>query len=893
MFDLEKAIATWRGFHLYRRAISGDDLDELEQHLRDQVAALVAEGHGVEAAYRRALGEMGDGFTAETEYRKVYWGKVRRRHGLAQEIIGRMLMVRNWFKLALRNAKRHPGYTLINVGGLALGLSCCFLIVLFVQHELSYDRYHAKADRIVRLIYGSDSGDDAGEWAANSAAGYAPFLTANLPEIEAAVRIENFRSPYVALEDGQRRRLEGLALADPTLFEVFDFTFLRGDPATALQDNHAVVLTQHAAEALFGRQDPIGRSIRYGDRYDLTVSAVIADMPDASHFHFNAVASFRLLEDLVGPTELEGFTNYNYNTYFLLRPDVDRQALEAKITAAMRERFNADRAPDDEGSRYVAGLQPLTAIHLTNDLAFDYAGHRDVRYLIVFGIIGALILLIACVNFMNLATARAVQRASEVGVRKAVGAVRSQIVGQFIGESVLMSVLAIGIGMVLAALALPVFNEAVNGTASFSLARLGTIGLLVTIGLAAGVLAGSYPAFYLSAFLPARVLKGDLARGGGATLLRKGLIVFQFATSVFLMVATATVYRQLNYMQERDLGFSKEQVVFLSPPGAVIESYETFRQELLSDPSIEQVALTGGLPGRVNTNRGYNWPGQTQEGDQEGASFWTGFADPDYFDVLGMTLVAGRTFSREVPTDTNDTYVLNETAVRQLGWSPEEAVGQPFRAWDRPMGTVIGVVKDFHFQSLHQPVESLVLNYKPTWMGTVALRTKAGALPAAIAHLQTTWNAFSGGFPLEYRFLDEDFDRLYQNEARLGSLFAFFAAIAVFIACLGLFGLAAYAAQQRTKEIGVRKVLGASVRSLVLLLSKEFVGLVAVALVVAVPASYLAMQRWLDGFAYHTGIGVWIYLAAGAVALGIAFATVSTQAMRVAQADPVKSLRYE
>ena len=803
------------------------------------------------------------------------------------------MMIKNYLKIAIRNVRRHPGYTFINVTGLALGLGSFYLIVLFLQHELSFDQFHDKADRIVRLTYGVESSGAIENRSANSAAGFAPLLEANVPEIENIVRTENFRSPYIVLNDGEMRRLEGLLLADAPFFEVFDFTLLRGEPTVVLQDKYALVLTESTARSLFGNIDVIGQRIRYGDNFDLTVTGIMADVPATSHFRFNAVAPFLLVEEFVGAGELEGFTNYNYNTYLLLQDRADRTAVTSKITTVVRQRFDEGNAPDDDPSRYMAQLQPITDIHLTTGLNFDVGGHRDVRSLYAFGAIGLLILLIACVNFMNLATARAAQRAAEVGVRKAIGAQKTQLVGQFIGESVLLSIISVLIGIGLAAIALPFFNEAVSGTTRFSFARIDALFVLIMAGLGAGLLAGSYPAFYLSSFRPTRVLKGDISRGGGAPLLRKGLIVFQFAASIFLAIATFTVYGQLQYMQNRDLGFSKEQVIFFSPPRTVRTNYDSFRETLVASPYITNVSLTGGVPGRVNTNRGYNWPGQVDNDEQEGASFWSVFADPDYLDVFDMELIAGRTFSKQIVADTNDTYLLNEKAIQQMGWRPEEAVGQPFRAWDRPMGRIIGVVKNFHFQSLHQEVQPLVFNFKPAWMGTVALRTSEGGVRNALNHLEASWPDFAGGFPLEYRFLDEDFGRLYQNEARLGSLFAFFAAIAVFIACLGLFGLAAYTAQRRTKEIGVRKVLGASPQGLVLLLSKEFLQLVLLSLIVAAPAAYFVMNRWLESFAYRIDVNLGVFLLTGLLALVIAFATVSTQAYRAASLDPVKSLRYD
>ncbi len=787
-------------------------------------------------------------------------------------------MLRNYLRIALRTLRKRAGYTLINVGGLGLGLACCFLIVLFIQHELSFDRFHAKADRIYRLTYTSEGSD---QHMANSAAGFAPLLEANVPEIEHAVRIENFRAPYLRTSTGETRRVPGMALVDPAFFQVFDFDLVRGDPATVLADKYAVVLSETTAEALFGDADPLGQSISYDGRFDLTVTGIMADMPENVSFAFDYASSFHLVTEFQGPEELEGFTNYNYNTFLLLQPGTNPQALEAKIQDVVR----AHRGPE---SQYIPILQPLTDIHLNTSLIYDFGTSRSPRYLYVFGAIAAFILLIACVNFMNLATARAAQRAKEVGVRKTLGAFKAQLIGQFLGESVILSVFAIVLGLTLAVALIPVFNEAMGSAIALRMAQVKTLALLVGIGLFAGLLAGSYPAFYLSAFNPSRVLKGDTSRGSGAPLLRKGLIVFQFAISVFMIVATLTVYNQLRHMRTQELGFDQERVISMIPPPSIRENYEAFRQQLLNEPQVLDVAR-GSLPGRVGTNRGYNWPGQSEE--EQGQSFWTLIADPNYVETVRLELTAGRDFSDDVPTDTQDTYVINEAAAQALGY--EEPVGQPFRAWDRPMGTIIGVVKDFHFQSLHQEIVPVIINYKPEWLGTVVVRLAPGDLPAALDAVRIQWQTFAPGFAFDYQFLDEDFDRLYRAEDRLARLFGFFAGVAIFIACLGLFALAAYMAQERTKEIGVRKVLGASVPQLIGLLSKDFARLVVIGLVVATPVAYYIMSEWLQGFAYRVSMGVGIFLLAGVAAVLIAFLTVSYQAYRAATADPVKSLRYE
>ncbi len=793
-------------------------------------------------------------------------------------------MFANYLKVALRTLRKRPGFSLINVGGLGLGLACCFLIVLFIQHERSFDRFHERGDRIVRLTYMNADGHYA-----NSAAGFAPMIKEAFPEVEQAVRLENHRSPFLRLPDGTVRKLDGLALADSGFFQTFSFDLLQGDPATVLDGKYDLVLTESIAEAFFGDVNPVGQTLQY-DEHTLTVTGVMADVPANAQFTFSAVSSFLLIEAIMGEGALTNFTNYNFNTYLLLHPGTDREALTEKMSILARQEGFDD--PESEAAMaYTLALQPLSDIYFNTSLTFDSGRHRDTTYLWTFGAIGLLILLIACVNFMNLATARASQRAREVGVRKAVGAYRRQLMGQFLGESVLLSGLAIAVGIGLALLALPFFNEAIGATASFDLGQVWTVLLLVGIGLGAGLVAGSYPALYLSAFRPARVLKGETDQRGGALWLRKGLIVFQFAISAFLLVATLTIYDQLRFMQSRDLGFEKEQVLFVRPPTPIWESFEPFAQELQSDPSILHLAKAGGLPGRVGTSRGYNWPGQAGE-DERGESFATAPAGPGYLDVFGIDLVAGRGFSDEIATDTLDTYILNETALAVLGLTPEEAIGAPFRAWDRPMGQIIGVVEDFHFQSLHQEVQPLVLNYIP-WFGYAAMRVAPADLPATLEHVRTTWETFAPGYAFDYRFLDEDFDRLYRAEARLGKLFGFFAGVAIFIACLGLFGLAAYAAERRRKEIGVRKVLGASTGQIVTLLAKEFARLVLVGFVIAVPLAWLGMGRWLESFAYRIGLGPGVFVLAGAIALVIALVTVSSQALRAATADPVKSLRYE
>ncbi|MEM8557847.1 MAG: FtsX-like permease family protein, partial [Bacteroidota bacterium] len=589
------------------------------------------------------------------------------------------------------------------------------------------------------------------------------------------------------------------------------------------------------------------------------------------------------------PEQQEDMTNWNYQTYLVLAPGTEEADVEARILDVWETQFGEGESVNE----IYADLQPVTSLHFATK-TYGMSPVRDQRYVWAFSIIAALILAIACINFMNLATARATKRAKEVGVRKSIGAGRGQLIGQFLGESVLQCVLALGLALALASIARPHFTNLVGGDLDLAFTP-SIVALLVGIGLLTGVLAGSYPAFYLSAFRPARVLKGEVARGRSATALRKGLIVAQFAVTVFLLVATGTVWMQLNYMQGQSLGFDQEQVVFAFGAPPIWEQYEAFEQAALGDSRVQTMTRAGGIPGRVWTSRGYRWATDVPE-ETDGSGLATVFGDPTYLETFGLTLIDGRDFSAEIASDETDAYIINEKAAEVMGYdlaAGESPVGTMFRAWDREPGAVIGVVEDFHYASLHHAIEPVVINLSPDWYGQLAFRLAPGDVSGAVAHLAETWATFAPGYEFDYVFLDDDFGRHYADEARLGTLFAVFAGLAVFVACLGLLGLAAYASAQRTKEIGVRKVLGASVPGLVALLSREFVTLVAVAFAVAVPVAWWFMQRWLAEFAYRIELGPLVFLGAGAAALTLALVTVATQAYRTAAADPIKALRYE
>ncbi len=885
MFDLNKALAAWRRGFQYQRVVFREDLDELECHLRDHIDELLASGYTEEKAFRAAMQDVGDARHTQAEYRKVFWPKLKHRRSLLREFIWQGTMFTNYVKIALRNLRKYKGYAAINITGLAIGLACCFVIVLFVQHELGFDRFHEQGDRIYRLIRNTNNNGQAMRSATTESA-YAIHLKEAFPEIAETVRI--WMGDTVVLEhDAQRITAEGFAFADASVFDVFTFPLAQGNPETALQDPASVVLTEHAAQALFGSKDPMGQTFIYNNEIELTVTGILQALPDNSHLHFAYLASTEIMRTIWRDNILDNYDTWIFYTYALLQPGVDPAPLAAKLPAFL------DRQQGPETSTTLTlELQPLADIHFETDTRRDVATNTERRYLYIFSAIAVFILLIACVNFMNLATARATQRAREIGLRKVLGAFRWQLIGQFMGESVVLSIAAIGLAIGLAGLALPVFGQLIGRTVSISsLADLPILGLLVGLGLLTGLAAGSYPALYLSSFEPIRALKGHAGGHKSGVLLRKSLIVIQFSIALFLLVGTLTVYNQLAFMQRKNLGFATDQVLYLNMNEALNEHFDAFKQALVANPNVRGVSRGGGnMPGYTGFIRTYQVPGET------GTVEWqvqTMLVDPDFLPLLDLELVEGRNFSWDVPTDVNSAYVLNEAAARQLGW--EAPLEGAFQTWDREPGQVIGIVKDFHFKSLHQKIRPLVLHMLPPgWTAwQLAVRLRPENLPETLHFLETQWQAFSPAWPFRYRFLDDAFGQLYASDQRLMQLFSYFAGLAFFVTCLGLYGLVAFTTEQRTREIGVRKVLGASVPGIVLLLTRDFARLVLLACILACPVAYLVMDRWLQDFAYRIEISWPIFLIAGLAALGIALLTVSYQSIKAALADPVESLRYE
>ncbi|MBC7920232.1 MAG: ABC transporter permease [Ferruginibacter sp.] len=806
-------------------------------------------------------------------------------------------MLRNYFSIAWRNLVRHKVYSGINVLGLAIAMAACLLIVLYLLDETSYDRYHPNADRIYRVGGSYDQGGDTRNRSAITNFGLAPLLSSSFPFIEKTVRLTPVTDEPVRY--GARKYVEEVIFyADEDFFNLFTFRFLRGNPARALGGPGHIVVTQTAATKYFGQDDPLGKTLDV-DGNLVKVTGVIADVPPNSHFHFDMVISMKTVEneypDFVKTMQSGAITHY---TYLLLPKGYDAQRLAAQLPQFVKNAIGKEAPKHTE---YF--LQPLRDIHLRSALTRELEPNGDIRYVYVFVTVAIIILLIACVNYTNLATARAAVRAKEVGLRKVVGATRQQIIFQFLGESLLFAALAMVLALGLGYLATPLFNQLSGKTLTVNL--LGNWQLLaggLAFAAAVGLLAGSYPAFFLSAFQPVKTLKGSASAMGSGTLwLRKGLVVAQFTISIALVIATLLVYQQWTFMRNQKLGYNADQVITMPLQTLADTSgrVDAFKTQLLRNPRVAAVTASGNpLARRVGNWRQYVTAGK-QDADQ--VNIATIDVDHDFFTTLQTPLVAGRGFSKQCPSDVAEAYVLNEAAVKFLGL--DNPVGQPLRGslfngkdWKTKQGTIVGVVKDFHFASLHKAIEPVIFSlysqetFPLSWL---SVRISGQDLPGTTAFLKSTWATFVPDEPWQYTFLADDINNLYQAEAHFLRVFTVFSGLAIFIACLGTFGLAAFTAVQRTREIGIRKVLGAGVGNIVGMLSKDFLRLVLLANVIAWPLAWWAMQRWLWDFAYRIDIGWQPFALAGVAALLITLLTVSFQTVKAAVANPVKSLRNE
>jgi len=800
-----------------------------------------------------------------------------------------MAMLKNYLKIAFVNLRKHKAFSFINILGLAIGIACSILITAYVFHELSYDKFHKNADRIYRLR--SDlkiSGDHLN--IPKSSPPMAEYLVQNYPEVLNAVRIRSLGRMPVRYRDNLYYE-DRLFLADHSLFEIFTFPMIEGDLQTALKTAYSIIITEDMAKKYFGEEDPLGKVLSINNQWDFTVKGIVKNVPQNSHFTFNMLCSFETYAQ-ENKSDMQNWLSINNYTYILLREGYDYKQLEQKFPEMIEK--HAGRL-----LKYVKGemslfLQPLTSIHLHSNLMQEISGNSNIAYVYIFSAIAVFILAIACINFMNLSTARSASRAQEVGMRKVLGADRGRIIRQFLSESMFFSLISLAVALLLVDLALPLFRSLSGVDLSINYIKTpwlipGLIGLAVLVGLAAG----SYPAFFLSAFRPARVMKGLFESGTAGSRFRSVLVIIQFSISVVLIVGTIIVSNQLHYMKNRRLGFQKEQIVVVPiSDESTLDSVRPLKEDLRSHTGVLSVAASSHVPGETTYINPFVPEGFTLEEMQYMGEL---YVDHDFIPTIGIEMAAGRNFSADLQTDRNESCIINETAVNKFGWDNPigKTVHELSRSKQLNKKTVIGVVKDFHIESLHKQISPLFIGYTTHIFNSLSIRISSEKIPETIAFLRDKMSEWDPYRPFEYAFLDDSFDAQYRAEERLSSIFSYFSVLAIFIACLGLFGLASFTAERRTKEIGIRKVLGASVPGIVVLLSKEFTKWVLVANAIAWPVAYFFLSRWLQGFAYRMNITFLTFVFAGVISLAIALGTVSYQAFKAATSNPTDSLRYE
>jgi putative ABC transport system permease protein len=879
MFDLDNAIREWTGglrrHDVFEEALIAD----LELQLRDAAAALKGEGLPDEEAFRRAVAQVGSPEMIAAEYRKNRMlARDRRSPWRPARFVP--ALAGNYLKTAWRKMKGQKGVSFINVAGLAVGLACALLVIVYARHELSYDRAHANRDRIFRLATGVRGASYEG--IAKVPGPWGPAVLKDLPEVRQVTRFVFVNETLVARGDVRSYESGGL-YADPSVFEVFTFPLLAGDPATALEAPGSVVVTESFARKYFGDEDPMGRPLTFNVKDEYVVRGVMADVPPNSHFTFDFLVSLTTYKN----PNREDWHWQQFYTYLLLRDGASPGDVAAKVPGVLGRNMAADRA-----AAYTPFLQPLTDIHLRSNLFREMEPNSDIATVTLFSAVAFFVLLVACFNFMNLTTARALTRAKEVGVRKAAGAGRRQLAAQFLGESALVGLIALAVAVLAAGLALPAFGAlmgrplALPGPAAWRFWLT-----LVGLALVAGGASGLYPAVVLSAFRPADALKGRSV-GPKRQGLRRALVTTQFAISIVLIIATGVVTRQLDYVRTRRLGFNPAQLVVIPlRDEATRTAADALKREFLKDPRVLAASASANLPGGSDWGMPYEPEGFPKD---QVPPMRILAVDQDFVETYELKVAAGRDFSGDHASDATGAFLINEEAARALGWADPIGRTITLPAAERSNAPVIGVLEDFHFRSLKERIGPVLLFVPPPdWFTVLTVRIGAGDIRETMAAIERAWSAFDPVHPFAYSFMDERFARLYASEERMGRLLGDAAGLAVLVGCLGLFGLAAFSAEQRTKEIGIRKVLGASVWSVVRLLSVEVLVLVGLANLIAWPAALFAMRGWLQRFAYRAPIRPVVFMISALLAMAIALLTVSWQSVKAGLANPIDSLRDE
>lgn len=800
-------------------------------------------------------------------------------------------MFKNYLKIAFRNVKKHKTYAFINIAGLAIGMACCILIISFITTELSYDRYHKNSDRIYRLGLDASLGGNQILMPICTAPA-APALVQDYPEILDAVRFQ--RMGKVSVKDRDIEFFEeNVVLVDNSIFNIFTFPMIKGDPNSSLKTAYSLVMTEDTAKKYFGDEDPIGKILKVDNQFDYTITGVVENVPKNSHFTFDILCSFESLYAQRGDA-MEVWLSFNLYTYVLLQEGIKPKELENKFPDLIDKHMGT--ALKAIGGRIDFFLQPLTKIHLHSHMENEIGANSDIAYIYIFSAIALFILIIACINFMNLATARSALRAREVGIRKVIGAERKELIRQFLGESLIYSLFSMFVAVLLAHLVLPLFSSLSGRDLSidyFGMPWLipGLVGIILFVGFAAG----SYPALFLSSFQPVKVLKGRLKAGAANARFRSILVIGQFVISIGLIISTGVILNQLRFMKNKNLGFEKGNIIVVRiSDGPARESINSIKQEFKKIPGVLNAGLASQVPGREANVSPYVPEGFTATEAQLMKDI---DIDHDFIPTLGIKVTAGRNFSIEFGTDASDAIIINEAAARKFGW--DDPIGKKIEHFsgeeieNRTARTVIGVIKDIHMSSLHSLIMPLLINNESDDWDNIAIRINPNNVGGTVDNLRSKWKEHYPNQSFDYYFLDDSLATLYESEGRLSQIFSSFTLFAIFIACLGLFGMASFTAEQRTKEIGIRKVLGASVSGVVVLLAKDFLKLVLFANILAWPIAYFAMKKWTQGFAYQAGIGVEMFVITGVLAAVIALLTVSFQSIKAALSHPINAIKYE
>ena len=801
-------------------------------------------------------------------------------------------MLKNYLTVAVRNTLRHKIYSFINIMGLAVGMACCIIILLGIQDTLSYDRFHENADDIYRIIQEVKFTNFSEIWAITSGP-VGPSLKKDFPDIINAARI--VWPIQILLTYKDKHFEEKVVFADGSIFEMFTFPFINGDPSIALDNPNSIVLSEKIAKKYFGNENPIGKiittitedpaqnTIMERKSHTFQVTGVMKNIPRNSTVKADIFMPLESTRNLLGRRP-DSWKNTWLQSFIQLPKDTSYLDIVQKISTYLNDKPVTSKD-------IKLNLQPLKEVSLYSDFEYDWFAIKNLITIVILFSGGALfILIIACLNFMNLATARSGNRAREVGIRKVMGAQKSDLIKQFFGESILLGSVALFVALILVELLLPLFNDLVGRELSLDISNVWVVYLgLPLIAMITGIISGSYPALFLSSFQPIKVLKGTLQSGPQGSAFRKILIIFQFALTILLIVFTAAVYHQLHYMRNKDLGFTKDNIVCVPIRGNMRENLVSLKKELLQHPYIQAVTASASLltRGWRYSDNGWAWDGKNPHEEIE---IRVEMVDDDYLKTFGMEIVEGRNFSKEYSTDANEAVIVNEKTVKEMGL--ESAIGSRLKYWDKSY-EIIGLVKNYHLRSLREVIDPLILFYRPDYTFYLSIKLKSEKMPQTIEYIEKIWKKYALGYPFDYRFLDEALDDLYKTEKIIGAIFKYSSILAIFVACLGLFGLVSFMAEQRTKEVGIRKSLGASVTNIVLLFSKEFTKCVLIANIIAMPAAYFFVHDWMNDYTYRTTISFWIFILAAILTIVIALLTVSYQAVKAAKANPVEALRYE